>query len=212
MKTKPQDYKGSEFNLTELVNTAKRLIERSSIPPTDGRIAPFPDTRTVRYYQTVGILQKPLRYEGRNAIYGYHHLLQLIAIKLLQHQGLSLAQIQRALIQVTLKDLEETLEATIKKEEKSLKAESQQGFDITSPPLSMGKIEEKVTWREIKKRRSLEFPIYEKKEKKESRNLIAVEVVPGLSVVIDPEKVEDPKGVLSRIIQLLKENMEKGNE
>jgi DNA-binding transcriptional MerR regulator len=204
MRAQLQDFKGSEFNLDELVNTAKQLIERSTIPPTDGRVSPVPDTRTVRYYQTVGIMQKPLRYEGRNAVYGYHHLLQLIAIKLLQRQGLSLAQIQSALIQATLAELEENVEAAIQTEEETIMAEDLQDFSILSPPLSLGKIVEKVPCSEIEQRKSLEIPIYERPEKGESKNLIAAEVVPGISVLIDTEKVQDPKGVLARIIYLLK--------
>jgi DNA-binding transcriptional MerR regulator len=42
-------------------------------------------------------VDRPLSYEGRQATYGRRHLLQLVAIKLLQQQGLSLAQVQQAL-------------------------------------------------------------------------------------------------------------------
>jgi DNA-binding transcriptional MerR regulator len=56
-----------------------------------------PDERTLRYYQTLGILDRPLRYDGRQAVYGYRHLLQALAVRALQAQGHTLAQVQRAL-------------------------------------------------------------------------------------------------------------------
>jgi DNA-binding transcriptional MerR regulator len=55
------------------------------------------DARSVRYYQTIGLLDRPLRYDGRTAIYGVRHLHQLVCVRALQAQGLSLSQVQRAL-------------------------------------------------------------------------------------------------------------------
>src|SRR5437016_1152361 len=50
-------------------------------PPSnvDGRVARALDPRTVRYYQTLGILDRPHSYEGHKARYGPRHLLQLLA-------------------------------------------------------------------------------------------------------------------------------------
>lgn len=64
---------------------------------SDARVRELPDERTFRYYQSVGLVDRPLRHDGRIAIYGRRHLLQLVCVKLLQARGLSLAQIQRAL-------------------------------------------------------------------------------------------------------------------
>ncbi len=204
MAVKIQDFKGFEFTLDDLVNTASNLIERAKTQPIDGRVAPFPDARTVRYYQTLGILKKPIRYEGRNAIYGYHHLLQLIAIKLLQRQGLSLAQIQNALAQATLSDLEKNLEPIFESMEETPAKEDHPAFSIKSPPLSMGEINEKVTcggrgWRE-----SHQIPIYQRPRKKGARNLIAMEIAPGISILIDPELVENPEDLITKIVKILK--------
>ena len=63
----------------------------------DGRVREVPDERTIRWYQSAGMIDRPLGYDGRSARYGRRHLLQVLAIKLLQAQGLSLAQVQRAL-------------------------------------------------------------------------------------------------------------------
>jgi DNA-binding transcriptional MerR regulator len=62
----------------------------------DARVSAAPDARTVRYYTTLGLLDRP-RIDGRQARYGERHLLQLLAIKALQAFDLPLAEIQRRL-------------------------------------------------------------------------------------------------------------------
>ncbi|MGZ6126542.1 MAG: MerR family transcriptional regulator [Myxococcales bacterium] len=62
----------------------------------DARVSAAPDARTVRYYTTLGLIDRP-RIEGRQARYGERHLLQLLAIKALQAVELPLAQIQQRL-------------------------------------------------------------------------------------------------------------------
>src|ERR1700693_4794234 len=62
----------------------------------DARVSPAPDARTVRYYTTLGLIDRP-RIEGRQAQYAERHLLQLLAIKALQALELPLAQIQQRL-------------------------------------------------------------------------------------------------------------------
>src|SRR5437667_12701539 len=63
-----------------------------------GRVRDVPDQRTIRYYTTLGLLDRPAAMRGRTALYGRRHLLQLVAIKRLQTRGLSLAEIQQGLI------------------------------------------------------------------------------------------------------------------
>jgi DNA-binding transcriptional MerR regulator len=56
-----------------------------------------PNGRQIRYYSTLGLLDKPDTENGRTVWYGPKHLLQLLAIKKLQQEGMKLADIQRAL-------------------------------------------------------------------------------------------------------------------
>jgi len=199
-----QDYKGHEFQLEELVDIAAEWIVRAATPPADGRVSPVPDSRTVRYYQTVGIMQKPLRYEGRNAIYGYHHLLQLIAIKLLQRQGLSLVQIQNALIQATSVDLEKNLTGIFNHQAgEASSVRDRETFPIVPPLLSVGKIDEDLPCSGSEATRAFDFPIYQKPVRKGGRNLIAAEIAPGIFVLIDPDVVQDPEEILDKISRLL---------
>ena len=62
----------------------------------DARVSAAPDARTVRYYTTLGLVDRP-GIENRQARYGERHLLQLLAIKALQARALPLAEIQQRL-------------------------------------------------------------------------------------------------------------------
>lgn len=98
--TPPHDplapWRTADLDLPGLVAAATALLSRCP-PPTDERVSALPDERTIRYYQTSGLIDRPARYEGRTARYGLRHLLQACCVKLLQGQGLSLGQIQQAL-------------------------------------------------------------------------------------------------------------------
>jgi DNA-binding transcriptional MerR regulator len=88
----------SGWALDELSARAEaRLAELGLRASADGRVAPALDPRTVRYYQSLGILDRPQSYSGHKARYGSRHLLQLLAVKALQQYRLSLAEIQERL-------------------------------------------------------------------------------------------------------------------
>lgn len=65
---------------------------------TSGRVRDVPDARTIRYYTTLGLIDRPAQMRGRTALYGQRHLLQLVAIKRLQAKGLSLAEVQSRVV------------------------------------------------------------------------------------------------------------------
>jgi DNA-binding transcriptional MerR regulator len=97
----------SEFLLTldELsAQVALALAENYGGSPND-RIRELPDRRTIRYYTTLGLLDRP-QIDGRIARYGLRHLLQLVAIKRLQGHGLSLHEIQQRLFGLSDRELE----------------------------------------------------------------------------------------------------------
>lgn len=62
----------------------------------NGRVREVPDARTIRWYQTTGLVDRP-EIRGRTAYYSRRHLLQLLAIKRLQSKGLPLSEIQAKL-------------------------------------------------------------------------------------------------------------------
>lgn len=65
-------------------------------PPdaTPGRGRELPDPRAIRWYASIGLVDRPVGGRGRGARYGLRHLRQLVAVKRLQAQGWSLADIQ----------------------------------------------------------------------------------------------------------------------
>jgi DNA-binding transcriptional MerR regulator len=67
----------------------------------DGRVTGVPDPRLIRWYTTIGLLDRPTIAAGRVARYGSRHLLQVVAVKRLQAQGMPLAQIQARLAGAT---------------------------------------------------------------------------------------------------------------
>jgi len=79
-----------------------RVAEALRCPGYDGvssgRVRDVPDLRTIRYYTTLGLLDRPASMRGRTALYGRRHLLQLVAIKRLQARGLSLAGVQEHVV------------------------------------------------------------------------------------------------------------------
>lgn len=65
--------------------------------PENGQVRAVPDRRTIRYYTTLGLIDRPAKMQGRTALYGRRHLEQLVAIKRLQAEGLSLGEVQERL-------------------------------------------------------------------------------------------------------------------
>jgi DNA-binding transcriptional MerR regulator len=91
-----------QWTLSELASEVAARI--AALPaPSNGQVRAVPDERTVRYYGTIGLLDRPLAMRGRTALYGRRHLAQVVAIKRLQTMGRSLAEIQE--LWPTLDDL-----------------------------------------------------------------------------------------------------------
>src|ERR1700737_611151 len=89
------------WTLDELCEQVAKALEGESPAALDGRVREVPDRRSIRYYTTLGLLDRPAEMRGRTAYYGPRHLLQLLAIKRLQSRGLALAAIQQHLLGLT---------------------------------------------------------------------------------------------------------------
>src|SRR5262245_47660974 len=85
--------------------TAAALAATDQDESPSGRVRAVPDSRTIRYYTTLGLIDRPAEMRGRTAWYGRRHLLQLVGIKRLQAQGLPLAEVQRELAGATTRRL-----------------------------------------------------------------------------------------------------------
>jgi DNA-binding transcriptional MerR regulator len=69
-----------------------------------------PDVRTIRYYTTIGLMDRPAEMRGRTAFYGPHHLRQLVAVKRLQARGMSLLEVQESLAGASPRRLDQLAE------------------------------------------------------------------------------------------------------
>ena len=87
-----------DLSLDDVVAAVERLLQDAGVDDRrpDGRVSPVPDARTVRYYTTLGLVDRP-RIVDREARYGQRHILQLAAIKRMQADGARLADVQRRL-------------------------------------------------------------------------------------------------------------------
>lgn len=92
--------------MEELAEKSRRFLGAEG---ESNRIQWKPNGRQIRYYTTLGLLDKPFGGRGQGATYGPKHLLQLVAIKRLQHQGLKLAEIQSILSGLSKEKLTELL-------------------------------------------------------------------------------------------------------
>lgn len=90
------------WNLEELAEESQRYLDDDG---DSKRIQWKPNGRQIRYYCTLGLLDKPETENGRTVWYGPKHLLQLLAIKRLQQDGMKLADIQRALAGATVEKM-----------------------------------------------------------------------------------------------------------
>ena len=98
------------LSLEDLAREVDRLLREKALHEAqgDGRVASAPDGRTVRYYGTLGLVDRP-RIVDREARYGPRHVLQLVAIKALQAGGMPLAEVQKTLYGRSNSELESLL-------------------------------------------------------------------------------------------------------
>lgn len=97
----------SRWTLTELAELTANALAAGGKGQANGRVRERPDPRTIRWYTTLGLVGRPSGMRGKIALYDRRHLLQLVAIKRLQAEGLTLAEIQRKLVGATSRTLEE---------------------------------------------------------------------------------------------------------
>jgi hypothetical protein len=85
------------WTLAELAERVAGALSSGYDGQLNRRVTDVPDVRAIRYYTTLGLLDRPTEMRGRTALYGARHLWQLVAIKRLQADGRSLAEIQQEL-------------------------------------------------------------------------------------------------------------------
>jgi MerR HTH family regulatory protein len=89
------------WTLDELAERVDAALAVDYAGQSSGRVRAVPDRRAIRWYTTIGLIDRPVAHRGRTALYGPRHLLQLVAVKRLQARGLPLVDIQQELAGAT---------------------------------------------------------------------------------------------------------------
>ena len=80
------------WGLGDLASLSGSILETSGIVPLSAAAQARPTARTIRFYVTRGLVDPP-EGKGTAAVYSYRHLLQVLAIKLRQMEGVTLEAI-----------------------------------------------------------------------------------------------------------------------
>lgn len=95
------------YSINELREVAAAALSAIGYtPPDSARVRAVPDTRTIRYYTTLGLIDRPAELRGRTAFYSRRHVLQIVAIKKRQTEDRTLSDIQAELAGMTNADLQ----------------------------------------------------------------------------------------------------------
>ncbi|HKT00704.1 MAG TPA: MerR family transcriptional regulator, partial [Rugosimonospora sp.] len=89
------------WSLDELAERVAQALAADGVRAPNGRVRDVPDARAIRWYATIGLVDRPQVGRRRASRYGARHLLQVVAVKRRQAEGRSLAEIQAELVGAT---------------------------------------------------------------------------------------------------------------
>jgi len=88
------------WNARGLAAHVTALVDSAGLRPTNASARAAPSARSVRFYVSHGLLDRP-EGAGTAATYGYRHFLQLLGIKIRQREGQTLETIKREMKDMT---------------------------------------------------------------------------------------------------------------
>src|SRR5215210_6154766 len=88
------------WNARGLAAHVTALVDAAGMRPTNASARAAPSARSVRFYVSNGLLDRP-EGKGTAATYNYRHLLQLLAIKIRQREGQTLEVIKGEMTTMT---------------------------------------------------------------------------------------------------------------
>lgn len=115
------------MSVEQLAETVNDWCDEHGISPASGQAGERMTVRNVRYYRTLGLIDPPALGGGQG--FGEKHRLQLVAIRLLQAQGLPLSRIQELLFGRSIEQLKQI-------EKKGLAEMEAAGFNGFRPTLN----------------------------------------------------------------------------
>ena len=85
---------GRYVGLPEFTAVAERVVDALNLEQSRGTVTSVPDERTIRYYLAEGLIQPADERQGTASVFGYLHLLQVVAVKKLQTEHLPIRKIR----------------------------------------------------------------------------------------------------------------------
>jgi len=181
--------------LEELAQWGQQLMDRLGWHEGDSkRVTWTPTPRLLRYYTTLGILDRAAHFQGRTAFYTGKHLLQVLAIKHLQLGGNRLEDIQQLLLGKSEENLAEMLGLALPLPQPEVPSQA-------TAPLAR----RPDFWEELPER-TLPAP---KLPEAPRRQLLSLEPLAGLQLLVDSDRL--PEGFpleefLQKVSALVKEH------
>lgn len=174
--------------IEELAAWGQQLISRLGWEEGDSRRVSWTLTpRLIRYYTTLGLLDRPAGFQGRTALYGPRHLLQVLAVKRLQLDGKSLEEVQPLLLGRS----DESLAVSL-------------GLTLPLPALEVpdsAPVRSTAFWKDVPAPRA---PSARPPGRTPGRTLTSLEPLQGLQVLIDPARLPagiTPEDCIDAIVQ-----------
>lgn len=100
-------YRGeSSLTMAQFIAILREQLPQVAPTQTKYRVTDIPSERTIRFYTANKLVDKPAAKDGTHTLYGYRHLLQILAIKYLQSQYLPLVKIRSLVENISNRDLE----------------------------------------------------------------------------------------------------------
>ncbi len=120
MKSRLDGLRQMKFvGVAEFADAAARVLAETGPLQERGTVSELPDERTVRYYLAEGLLAPAEEKQGTASVFGYLHLLQLLAVKTLQAQHLPIRKIRELVEERSERELERLLGVDAKATDKN---------------------------------------------------------------------------------------------
>jgi DNA-binding transcriptional MerR regulator len=110
MENQLEFFKDRKFvGVAELAETAARILEASDSRQDRETVREYPDERTVRFYLSENLIPASFEKQGTASVFGYRHLLVLLAVKKLQAESIPIRKIREIIAGRNESELEKLL-------------------------------------------------------------------------------------------------------